>query len=218
MKQTVADVMTAEVRTASPETPFRELASTIVLQGVAAIPVVDKGGRVLGIVSEADLLLKETGPVRAWLEGLAQRRKAEARTAAGLMSAPAVVIEPESGVADAARLMLRRRVKHLPVVDGGGKLVGIVSRGDLLKSFLRADEAIEADVSSEIRRILPAGVVAASVEVGLVRLTGRVPWHRDAVAAETAARAVDGVVAVENDIAYEADERDVAAAAAWYWG
>src|SRR6266571_603091 len=133
----VKDVMTREVTTVAPATPVKEIARQIAQNRVSALPVVDSEGRVVGVVSEADLLLKE-GRIEAGHSSLfepagrrAERAKAAGFTAAELMTAPALTVAPEAPLAEAARLMRERGVKRLIVVDERGNLVGIISRGDV---------------------------------------------------------------------------------------
>ena len=131
----VADVMTREVATVAPATPVKEIARVLAQRRVSALPVVDLEGRVVGVVSEADLLLKEgrgalADPPRRFeaASRRAQRAKAGATVAAELMTAPALTIAPEASVADAARLMRERGVKRLVVVDDHDRLAGIITR------------------------------------------------------------------------------------------
>ena len=138
-----------------------------------------------------------------------EREKAGGTTAATLMTGPAVTVGPETPVAAAARLMHDRDVKRLPVVDHGGALVGIVTRADLLKVFLRPDEEIRFEildgVAGEVLG-LPPGAVAVGVRDGVVRLAGQVPTRGTALALEKLTRAVDGVVEVETRVGWAVDD------------
>lgn len=213
----VGDVMTRPVRTASPDTPFRELASVIVREGIAALPVIDADGVVLGIVSESDLLEKQAPAASGsrWSRLWTRSSKSRARVAKEAMSSPPLVIGPEAPISEAAAMMLRHRIKHLPVMDREGRLAGIVSRGDLLKAYDRPDSDIEREVLERIQGQLRAGLITVSSNAGIVSLSGRVPWHCDAAAAELQAGSVDGVISVENQLSFEADERLVDAAGYW---
>ncbi|MEU2338474.1 CBS domain-containing protein [Streptomyces sp. NPDC006654] len=183
---------------------FKDIVRTMGEWHVSALPVLDGDGRVTGVVSEADLLPKEVyreggeNP-REHLRHLADTRKADAVTAGELMTAPAVTVLPGASLAHAARLMARRGVKRLPVVGHDGALVGIVSRSDLLKVFLRDDEDIAAEVRRQVVGHLfgtfPAPV-AVEVCDGVVTLTGRVEDTVLVPLATLLARSVPGVVDV----------------------
>jgi CBS domain-containing protein len=149
MPRTVRDVMTAKLTYARQDTPYKELVRLLAERGVSGMPVVDDQHRVVGVVSEADLLVKQAKPAnhfqRYYLErkrDRLQRAKAEGAAAAELMSYPAVTVGPEASVAQAARLLRKHLVKRLPVVDAEGRLVGIVSRADVLKVYLRPDSEL----------------------------------------------------------------------------
>nr|BFD81815.1 CBS domain-containing protein [Streptomyces sp. Xyl84] len=207
--------MSRRVVRARPGTPFKELVRLLEENGVTAVPVVDGLDRPVGVVSEADLLRKSAdqadpsgrAPVpdlEAW-----ERAKAEGARAEELMSAPAVCARPEWTVVEAARLMETQHVKRLPVVDDADRLVGIVSRGDLLRVFLRRDEAIREEITRDVlRRTL--GIddrdVTATVRDGRVTLTGTVEDRRLAHVVEQLCRGVDGVVSVSGNLGHRTDE------------
>src|ERR1700680_1151107 len=135
----VEDVMTREVVTASPDTSFKQLEQLMAEHRISAMPVVDAEGVALGVVSEADLLLKTeaAGEEGGWSPGSGQRHsKARAQTAAGLMSSPALTVEPGAPLAAAARLVRKEGGAGLPG-GGHGRLGGIVRRGDVVESDLR---------------------------------------------------------------------------------
>ncbi|MEV7202509.1 CBS domain-containing protein [Streptomyces griseoluteus] len=201
----VSDVMTRAVVAVSRRTLFKDIVERMEQWRVSALPVLEGDGRVIGVVSEADLLPKEE--FRSGVpDRLTQMRrmpdlaKAGAVTAGELMSTPAVTVHADATVAEAARIMAVKRVKRLPVVTSEGLLDGIVSRGDLLKLFLRSD----GDLANEIRRdvvdvLFPAPVepVHIVVDEGVVTVTGRVG---DAASIDVAARmmrGVEGVVGVD---------------------
>jgi CBS domain-containing protein len=144
---TVESVMTNEVVTARPETPFKELVSLMDEHGVSGLPVVDRDGRPTGVVTEADTLAKQEyqgGTVpRSWFARRARRarwHKAAGLTAADLMSAPAVTVAEGAAVSAAARLLAEKKIRRLCVVNERGELTGVVSRRDLIGTFLRPDE------------------------------------------------------------------------------
>ncbi|WP_435862487.1 CBS domain-containing protein [Streptomyces luteogriseus] len=187
---------------------FKEIVRTVEGQRISALPVVDTRKRVVGVVSEADLLRKEEfrdsapgrGPRARPPEGL---EKAQALTAADLMTSPPVTVHPDATLARAARLMARRKVKRLPVVDDDGVLRGIVSRSDLLRVFLRPDHDIAREIRHEVLADrLPDGIDSVRVEVneGVVTLTGSVPDTSVVPLAVRLVRSVEGVVDVRPEL------------------
>ncbi|MFF5439267.1 CBS domain-containing protein [Streptomyces achromogenes] len=199
----VNDVMTRRVVALREGAVFKDIVRTMQEWRVSALPVLDDDGRVVGVVSEADLLPKEGyggdlgGQAR---EGLsADAVKANALTAAELMTAPAVTVVSGAPLARAARVMAHRRIKRLPVVGPDGTLEGIVSRTDLLKVFLRDDTEIAGEVRREVVEGLfapHADAVRVWVDDGVVTLAGRVPDTALIPLATRLARAVPGVVEV----------------------
>ncbi|MYW16958.1 CBS domain-containing protein [Streptomyces sp. SID2955] len=195
----VSDVMTRKVVALRTGAVFKDIVRTMQEWRVSALPVLDERGRVVGVVSEADLLPKEEysegGTGRYGQEG----RKADAVTAGELMTAPAVTVTLDATLSHAARVMARRRVKRLPVVGPDGTLQGIVSRSDLLSVFLRTDSDIAEDVRHEVvGRLFGAHARAIRIEVrdGVVTLTGRVRETALIPLAARLARSVAGVVDV----------------------
>ncbi|KUO17711.1 CBS domain-containing protein [Streptomyces dysideae] len=201
----VSDVMTRAVATVGRDAAFKDIVRTMQDRKVSALPVVDGGQRVVGIVSEADLLPKEefrdSDPDRyTQLRRLSDLAKAGSVTADELMTAPALTVRADATLAQAARTMARARVKRLPVVDEAGRLEGVVSRADLLKVFLRGDEDIAEEVRREVVAYLfpgPGSAVRVEVRDGVVRLVGRVRDTSLVPVAARLVRAVEGVVDVE---------------------
>src|SRR6266566_5616129 len=183
----VGDVMTTKVITATPSTPFKQLVELLAAHRIGGVPVVDEDGRVQGVVSEPDLVLKQEYP-RDHEPGLGERlrhRADQARShgtvAKDLMSSPAVTIGEDATVGEAARLMDARCIKRLPVVDELGLLVGIVSRSDLLRVFLRSDEEIRAEVRTEVigrQMAMDPGRFFVDVDGG-VHVDQRLGWDLD---------------------------------------
>lgn len=199
----VSDVMRTDVVTVDKAAPYKQVTKIMAESMVNAVPVVTKDGRVAGMVSEYDLLLKEERNLRRLGAGLParshhERARAEARTAAELMTSPAITIHPDAPVGVAARLMNGRHVRRLPVVDPAGKLIGIVSRRDLLSVFLRPDEEIAAEVHGVLTGILLAEPDGVEVKVreGVVILSGALARADLIPVAERLAAGVDGVVTV----------------------
>lgn len=205
----VGDVMTQPVVALGLAATFKEIVESMQKWQVGALPVMAGDGRVVGVVSEADLLATEAyrdlPPAMGEPRPTGEVRKAGAATAADLMTTPAISVRADATLAQAARAMARRRLKRLPVVDGESHLVGIVSRSDLLKVFLRSDEEIAEEVRAQvISPLFPLGrpTVRAEVDEGVVTFTG---WFRDATLVPLAARmarAVEGVV----DVGFRLDE------------
>ncbi|MFL6068857.1 MAG: CBS domain-containing protein [Gaiellaceae bacterium] len=153
----VKNVMTRRVISVGPRAPLKEVARLLVSTRVSGLPVVDDDGSVIGVVSEADILAKERGrPGRgSLLDDLLEVNgheavKHDARDAADAMTSPPITIRPERAVAEAAALMLDRSVNRLPVVDHHGKLLGIVTRADLVRAFVREDEVIEQEIRDDV--------------------------------------------------------------------
>ncbi len=213
--RTVHDVMTQGVVTARPDTPFKEIAALFHRNDITAVPVVDDQDRPLGMVSEADLLRKEAGlpdpeghSSEAWMRP-SDRARAEAETAGGLMTSPAITARPEWSIVEAARVMDRKKVKRLPVVDEAGRLRGIVSRSDLLQLFLRHDAAIREEISHDVlgqTLWLAPDAVRVAVQDGVVTLTGKVEQKSLIPIVERLCRSVDGVVSVHQTLTYTLDD------------
>jgi CBS domain-containing protein len=214
---TVSDVMTRTAVAVGRDAPFKDVVALMDQWKVSALPVLEGEGRVIGVVSEADLLLKEefrdSDPDRfVQRERLADLAKAGGVTAQELMSTPAVTVHADATLGEAARIMARRRVKRLPVVDGVGMLEGIVSRADLLKVFLREDEELTEEVRREVvDRLFPLSADHIQVEVteGVVTLTGWIDGTALVPVAERLARAVEGVVDVHCHLASVSVRSDV---------
>lgn len=206
----VSDVMTQTVAAVGRRAPFKEIVQLMQDWQVSALPVIEGEGRVVGVVSEADLLPKEElrdDPDAGYLQ-LRQPvdvAKAAALTAGDLMSSPAVTVRGGAALAEAARIMAHEGVKRLPVVDDAGLLAGLVSRADLLKVFLRDDGDIAEEVRREIASHLfppPSSAVHVDVQDGVVTLTGRLADTALVPVAARLIRAVEGVVDVQFDLAH----------------
>jgi CBS domain-containing protein len=213
---TVGDVMTTDVVSVTEDTPYRKIVDILAERRVSAVPVVDGFDRVVGVVSEADLLYKvefsdeeEEKRVFHWPTRRAARAKAHGDVAKSLMTTPVVTVPPSTLVTVAAKLMDHEHVKRLPVVDDIGRLVGIVARSDLLKTYLRPDPQIRDEVVDDVlRRVLQLDPVAVEVDVvdGVVTLRGRVDRHTTAAIAVRLASAVRGVVEVRDELYWEFDD------------
>ncbi|CBG68212.1 conserved hypothetical protein [Streptomyces scabiei 87.22] len=201
---TVSDVMTHTVVAVGRDAPFKEIVQLFDQWKVSALPVLEGEGRVVGVVSEADLLHKEEFRDADERQGdFADRLKAGAVTAGELMNAPAVSVHPDASLAEAARIMARRKVKRLPVVDRVGMLQGVVSRGDLLKVFLRPDEELAEEIRGSVLTSLPSTeAITVAVAEGVVTLGGSLPDRGLVPVLARAARAVEGVVDIRLDLSH----------------
>lgn len=209
---TVQGVMTASVVAVREDADFKEMVTAMRSRHISAFPVIDAAGHVIGMVSEADLLVKEASPgpppglVRlAWM--LKERSKAAGVTAAEMMTKPAVTIHEDCPVAEAARLMQSRRVKQLPVVDHDGRLRGIVSRADVLSVYERPDAEIGDEVVKGIiveEFGLDPELLVVTVRSGIVTVTGSVDRRADALGVLGAIRHAEGVVGVRDRLSYPA--------------
>jgi CBS domain-containing protein len=211
---TVSEVMTPDVITASPNTTFKEVVRLLEENHISGLPVVDGSGKLVGVISEADLLNKaeKREPDAYVLESRRHRldrSRASALDVASAMSRDVVTVRPDAPIALAARVMHARGFKRLPVVDAKGHLVGIVSRGDVLKVFLRTD----VDLTDEVRRILDhaqrefgASGLEATVSGGVVDLLGALKSKNQVEATVRAVAGVDGVIGIHSRISYERDD------------
>ncbi|MFI8521196.1 CBS domain-containing protein [Streptomyces sp. NPDC085481] len=201
-RYTVSDVMTHTAVAIGRDAPYKEIVALMDQWKVSALPVLEGEGRVIGVVSEADLLPKEefrTDEPRA--DEFAAASKAGAVRAGELMSSPAVTVHPDATLAEAARIMATRRVKRLPVVNDIGMLEGVVSRSDLLKVFLRTDAEVEEDVR---RSVLSESAVPEELDVtvkqGVATIHGGLSDRSLVPLLARAVRAVEGVVDVRMDL------------------
>lgn len=213
MNATVKDVMTTHVVAVRLNATYKDIAARLRELRVSAFPVLDDDDKVVGVVSEADLLTKEaleySAPGLAFLHGR-ERAKAAAVTAAELMTKPPVTIGPREPVTHAARLMYSRKVKRLPVVDDEGRLVGIVTRTDVLGVYSRPDAEIRHDIVENVivgTLLTNPARFTLTVKDGVVTVEGtpeNAPVGRDMV---EEIRHVEGVVAVRDRLTYPPDPR-----------
>ncbi|MFF8378434.1 CBS domain-containing protein [Streptomyces sp. NPDC015661] len=191
----VGGLMTDDVVSAVPGTPFGQVARSLAEHDISAVPVVDEDDHVVGVVSGSDLLTRHELTVR------------------DLMTTPAVTVHAEETVADAARLMVRRGVERLPVVDEEERLVGIVTRRDLLRVYLRPDAEIRRRIREDVltdAMDLPGDAVDVHVLDGVVTLGGRVRRRSQARMLVGLAERVDGVVAVVDRLSFHEDDARLA--------
>lgn len=217
----VGSVMATEVVTARYGTPFKEVARLLTEHRISGLPVIDEDDKVLGVISETDLMVRQagvpdpyetprrfrfTGPTRG---ARRQAAKGHARTAGQLMSVPPVTVHADETIAEAARTMARSRVERLPVVDDEDRVVGIVTRRDLIQVFLQPDDVIRREVIDEVlvRTLwLSPSTVEVAVYEGVVTLTGHVERRSEAEIAASMTDRIDGVVAVVDRLTYRLDD------------
>lgn len=218
----VRDAMSHEVVTVPEETPFKEVADTLVKRDIGAVPVLDPDGKVCGIITEGDLLAKEAYPgggkrgIRGFLSDLVSGRdvewvyKAQGTRAWELMSPNIVSIAPDDELREASRRMLQEGIRHLIVLDGD-RLVGIISRSDIMRVLAVDDDELKATIDKYLRLwgyVPPDAFINVHVEKGIVTLEGSVLYESDIRIAGSMVETVDGVVGVENWLLYRfADPR-----------
>jgi CBS domain-containing protein len=207
MSATVKDVMTNRVVAVRKNAPFKDIATLLTRYRVSAFPVLDDDGKVIGVVSEADLLCKE-----ALIAAMGERpgpyhddfARAAAVTAAELMTTPPVTITPGEPAAGAARLMYNAGVKRLPVVSENGHLVGIISRADVLSVYNRPDDEIGEEITKNVIRdefLKGPGCFTVTVKDGIVTLEGPGTVQQGRAILAGVWR-VEGVVSVRDRLTY----------------
>ncbi|MEU8006060.1 CBS domain-containing protein [Catellatospora sp. NPDC049111] len=222
-KPTVREVMVTDVLTVPLDMTYSDIAYLLARNKISAVPVVDDLRRLAGVVSEGDLLrrveyLQEPEDATHILERPSRRTsraKAQGAVARQLMTAPAITVAPDAGVADAARLMADKHIKQLPVVDRQGRMVGIVARRDLLRLFRRSDADIRTEITQSIlERALhvPPDAVHVDVDDGAVTLTGAIHQSSKAQIAVRLTEAVPGVTTVVDRLTYDIDDEQNRAA------
>lgn len=219
---TVRDVMTRSVTSVRRSTPLKDVAQLLVDQGISGVPVVDVDGAVLGVVSEADFLMKEQGAeavrhrrlariLGESRESRAHLTKLDAVKAGEAMTAPAVTVASTCSIHEAAAVMTVRRVDRLPVVDDG-RLVGIVSRADLVRAYIRSDEELAKTIREDgLLRILWLDPAPFTIVVtdGVASITGRVERRSTAEMIERTVSMVPGILAVHADVSWPLDDSRV---------
>jgi CBS domain-containing protein len=211
----VGEVMTRDVVSVTPDTPLKDVAAALVERGVSGLPVCDADGAVVGVLSEADLLVKQGGPPErsgglfAWLVDTASApdlAKLRAHTAGEAMTAPAITVESGAPVSEAARTMVSLGVNRLPVVEDG-RLVGIVTRADLVRLFTRSDEEIARDIRQDVvkRLWIAPERIEVEVEQGEVVLRGEAETEVEAGLLVKRIPLVAGVVGVRSELSWAVD-------------
>jgi CBS domain-containing protein len=212
----VRDLMTSNVLTVRSSTQLKDAAALLAEHRISGLPVVDEDGHVLGVLSEGDILYKETGTKDK--PGFFDRLlsvpptgldlKLAARTVGEAMSVPAVTIRPRRPVTQAATTMIEKGVNRLPVIDDEDRLIGIITRADLVRAFVRSDAEIEQEIREDVlNRTLWLEADAIQIEVvgGEVRLSGEVGTQTDAELIPTFVQRVPGVVSVLSKLRWRED-------------
>ncbi|MDR5683186.1 MAG: CBS domain-containing protein [Armatimonadota bacterium] len=214
------DVMSAPVITIDPQASVKEAAERLITHHISGMPVLTADGQLVGIVTEADLLHKESGPqgggLLAFVRGSGEARKAEGLVVADVMTARVVTVTEETPVREIARLMTRHKINRVPVVRDG-RVVGIVSRADVLRALARPDAEIADAVADVLLRELwiDTSKIRVEVDQGVVRLSGEVDRYSDKELAERWVAALDGVVAVDSRLTYRYDDRSARLGDRW---
>jgi len=198
----VVDLMTADVITASPDTPIKAAARLMVRNKVSGLPVCDEDSKVVGIITEADFLRLEVAREEADDPQPVERVEQ-------VMHRSVLTITPDATIADAARLMVVNDVNRLPVIDEDGKSLGIISRLDVVAAFTRPDEIIEDEIKEDlVRRVLFVDPDDISVDVsnGIVTFRGEIGTRNEARLLAELARRLDGVIKVRNELTWRLDD------------
>lgn len=216
----VAQVMTRQVAAVRPETPLKDVAALMVSRGISGVPVVAEDGSVVGVVSEADFIIKERGreAVHHRLlarffgeshETMAELAKIEAQTAGQAMTSPAITVQADETLRQAAEEMASRKINRLPVVEGS-RLVGIITRADVVRAFVRPDAELARLVREEVLAKtafwLEPDSFLVEVDNGVVHLAGRVDRRSLAETIVEVTRDLGGIVGVSSDLSWEHDD------------
>ncbi|MER7506076.1 CBS domain-containing protein [Nonomuraea pusilla] len=206
----VKDVMGRVAIAVLEDAPFADIVAAMKRFAVGAVTVIDADRRPVGVVSEDDLLLKETDAVKHSVSIFESRRqrqehqKASGVTAGQLMTTPPVTVTPGTPVREAARIMHDKHIKQLPVIDPvTGRIIGTLHQQDVLRVFARPMEQLEADIRAAIDDL---DDYAVEIDKGVVRISGKVQWKSQAIALVERIRAVEGVVDVHSELTYEHDD------------
>jgi CBS domain-containing protein len=219
---TVRDVMTRSVLSVRPDTPLKDVARLLIENRISGLPVVDDAGQVVGVVSEGDLLVKEQSKdafrhrplARLFGESTETRMllsKAEARTAGDAMTSPAITVDAARQVGEAAATMIERKVNRLPVTDDG-RLVGIVTRADVIRTFVRTDAELAESIRQDV--LLRAlwedpDTFSVGVENGVATVRGRVERRSSVGIIERMVEMLPGIVGVTMDVSWAMDDRNL---------
>ena len=214
----VVDLMASDVISVRRETTLRDAARLMVEKGISGLPVTDEDGTLVGVVSEGDFLRKEVdrGDLmgRGLLGVLFDNRDslAEAENVGEVMAENLFTVSPDATLVEAARTMTTHGVKRLPVVTREGKLVGVISRRDIVAAFTRPDELIEDEIREDIlARLLFLDPTLLEIEVkgGIVEISGELPTRTDTRLLEAMVQRTDGVIRADINVTWKVDDTQV---------
>ena len=194
--------MTTDVIAVSPETPIKDAARLMFRHRVSGLPVCDGDSCLVGIITEADFLRLEVARDEA-------DEPYPVETVGEVMNRGVITVRPDQSIAEAARIMVFEDVKRLPVIDESDRMLGIISRLDVVAAFTRPDEVIEDEIREDVvRRILfvDPDDIGVSVADGVVRLVGEIGTRNEARLLEELARRLDGVIRVDNELVWRLDD------------
>jgi CBS domain-containing protein len=212
----VKDLMTRHVAAVMPEASLKGAAAVLAQRHVSGVPVIDGNRVVIGVLSESDIVYREAGGSYGaqFVHSLTlpkdqPDRKAQATTVRDAMSSPAITIGSKQPVDKAARTMVNKGVRRLPVVDADGQLVGIVTEADLVRAFIRSDEEVAREIRKDVfeRRLwLDPASIDIHVHEGEVELSGQVETRADARLVPGFVEQVPGVLRVLSKLSWREDE------------
>lgn len=207
------DLMTTSIVSIGPEAPLKEAARRMIEAGVSGLPVTTGEGDLIGVITEADFVKSEAGRreekrnrLLGWLFDRDRMPEGE-KTVADVMTAEVISLPPTADHVDAARLMERAKIKRIPVVDEG-RLVGVVSRRDILRAFTRPDSEVIKELRDHVmRKVLwiDSSAIRITCADGNLHLSGRLETRSDAQLLAEFARRIDGVASVKDDLTWEVD-------------
>lgn len=208
----VSDLMTLEAVATHPDAPLKEAARTMTEHRISGLPVVDADNRVVGMLTESDFvdLARTGGGAPGLLDVLfVDHKPASPMTVSDLMTRKVVTIGPDASHVEAARILHRKRIKRLPVVDDGGGLLGVISRADVLRIYARSDEEIRDQIVDRILATVMAvdpATVEVRVEDGFVYLGGRLPTRTETQLLDYMVSELPGVMGVECSVQFDTDD------------
>lgn len=202
----VRDLMTPEPVTVLADAPLHTACMLMLRQQIGGLPVVDRSGGVVGVLSESDLLAREAAPRRrSGVAGRHERARRLAGTAGEACTRPAVTVGPDMSVREAARILMDEDISRLVVLDGD-RLTGVLSRHDVLRALARSPAQLQEEVDAAVETLAVPGVHAQVLASGTVRLTGTVPQRSSVGPVEHAIWSLDGVAEVRNQLTWETDD------------
>jgi CBS-domain-containing membrane protein len=208
----VSDLMTPEPVATHPDAPLKDAARKMTEHRISGLPVTDSDNHVVGILTESDFvdLARAGGGAPGLLDVLfVDHKQAGPMTVSDIMTRKVVTIGPDASHVEAARVLHRKRIKRLPVVDDEGRLLGVISRADLLRIYSRSDEEIRDlivdRILAKVMAVDPA-MVEIRVEDGFVFLGGRLPTRTETQLLDYMVSELPGVMGVECGVRFDTDD------------